>query len=373
MQYRINPLLEALTYLNRRANGSTAAEFAAELAERSPEHRTRIETAAAPVINLQKKLDLLPADEGLLKLFFGEFKTETAAAYPAPGFGCNAAAFFFTECLYWNYSSFDALAARCAARTDEERITAFLTALLDSCEMLPDECEKGFARFFDALGKKNFSANDKLTVIDMLTHYSKRFESLCTLLRPFIDAIAEASDIYLPTIHEFNSLYPCPDDAAAHFEELLNTKLPRGGALTIRPYLFGFDKYICAFSDPEKSADFTANLYIGALYEDLRRVNTLAVSPRSVAHLAKAISDPSRLELLCAIRTKAAYGQELAERTELFPTTVSHHMAKLLDAGFVESVPEQGKNFYVLNKNGVRRFLKSVEQLLLEEEKRGNL
>lgn len=367
MQYKINPLLEAMTYLNRRANGTPAAEFAAELAENNPAHRARIESVAAPVVMLQKKLDAIPVDEELLRLFFGEFKNESPAPYPAPGFGFNAAALFFTECLYRDCTSFDVIAARCAARTKEEQIVAFLTALLDSCEMLPDDCDDDFTQFFDLLNKKNIAAEAKLTIIDMLTHYDERLESLCTLMRPFVVSTAESSDIFQPVIDEFNSLYPCAADARAHFEELLSTKLPQGDALTLFPYLFGFDKYICAFNNREKVGAFTANLFIGALYGDLRRMNTLSVSPRSVAHLAKAISDPSRLELLCAIRIKPAYGQELAERTELFPTTVSHHMAKLLDAGFVESVPEQGKNYYILNKNGVRHFLKSVEQLLLAD------
>lgn len=367
MQYKINPLLEAITYLNRRANGTPADEFAAELAENNPAHRARIESVAAPVVMLQKKLDAIPVDEELLRLFFGEFKNESPAPYPAPGFGFNAAALFFAECLYCDCTSFDVIAARCAARTKEEQIVAFLTALLDSCEMLPDDCDDDFTQFFDLLNKKSIAAEAKLTIIDMLTHYGERLESLCTLVRPFVASTAESTDIFRPVIDEFNSLYPCSADAGAHFEELLNTKLPQGGALTVFPYLFGFDKYMCAFNNREENDDFTANLFIGALYGDLRRMNTISVSPRSVAHLAKAISDPSRLELLCAIRAKPAYGQELAERAELFPTTVSHHMSKLLDAGFVESVPEQGKNYYILSKNGVRHFLKSVEQLLLAD------
>jgi biotin operon repressor len=59
------------------------------------------------------------------------------------------------------------------------------------------------------------------------------------------------------------------------------------------------------------------------------------------AALFRALGHPARLLILNLIRMKPRHGQELAAMLSLKPATISHHLAKLADAGLVASQKDQ--------------------------------
>lgn len=74
--------------------------------------------------------------------------------------------------------------------------------------------------------------------------------------------------------------------------------------------------------------------------------------PPSVADLArllKVIADETRLRILGAIAERPLTGKDLAERLDLTPPTISHHMRKLTDAGIVTAESDAQKQIYSLN------------------------
>ena len=60
-----------------------------------------------------------------------------------------------------------------------------------------------------------------------------------------------------------------------------------------------------------------------------------------LAHLLKVIADETRLRILGAISAQPMTGKEIAERLDLTPPTISHHMRKLTDAGIVVATSER--------------------------------
>ncbi len=68
---------------------------------------------------------------------------------------------------------------------------------------------------------------------------------------------------------------------------------------------------------------------------------------------AKALSDPTRQEImkLCCCEWRSV--GELADDLEVTQPTVSHHLAFLRDANLVHVRPEGRQTFYALNQNAV--------------------
>lgn len=68
-----------------------------------------------------------------------------------------------------------------------------------------------------------------------------------------------------------------------------------------------------------------------------------------LAQLLKVIADETRLRILGLLAERERNGKELAERLELTPPTISHHMRKLVAAGIVTSTPDAQQQHYSLN------------------------
>jgi len=80
---------------------------------------------------------------------------------------------------------------------------------------------------------------------------------------------------------------------------------------------------------------------------------------------AKALSEKSKVEILLCLKENSRYNLEIAELVGLTPATVSHHMNTLLASGFVELEKKDGKVYYRLAVDGLKRYLAGVKHLLL--------
>jgi len=80
---------------------------------------------------------------------------------------------------------------------------------------------------------------------------------------------------------------------------------------------------------------------------------------------AKALSEKSKVEILLCLKENSRYNLEIAELVGLTPATVSHHMNSLLASGFVELEKKDGKVYYRLAADGVKRYLAGIKHLLL--------
>lgn len=81
------------------------------------------------------------------------------------------------------------------------------------------------------------------------------------------------------------------------------------------------------------------------------------------ARLFKALGHPARLLMLNLIRQKPRHGQELAAILNLKPATVSHHLAKLAEAGLLTSTKDQYYQVYSLVGDILKKPLGEVIRL----------
>ncbi len=87
--------------------------------------------------------------------------------------------------------------------------------------------------------------------------------------------------------------------------------------------------------------------------------------------MLKALGDKSRLHILRLLTAREHTVGELAERVELGEPTVSHHLGKLRELGFVTLRMAGSQRFYRTNTAGVERFkrlVNDIEQMPLEPE-----
>jgi DNA-binding HxlR family transcriptional regulator len=78
------------------------------------------------------------------------------------------------------------------------------------------------------------------------------------------------------------------------------------------------------------------------------------------AQLFKALGHPMRLLIMNLIFAKPRHGQELAAILRLNPATVSHHLAKLAEAGLLEVRKDQYYQTYSLAQDVLQRSLDEV-------------
>src|SRR5215218_7113914 len=70
--------------------------------------------------------------------------------------------------------------------------------------------------------------------------------------------------------------------------------------------------------------------------------------------LFRALADPARLRILGAIVEEPKTGKELSDALGLTPPTISHHIAKLNEAGLIRVTEEGTRHYYTLNEQALR-------------------
>ncbi len=73
-----------------------------------------------------------------------------------------------------------------------------------------------------------------------------------------------------------------------------------------------------------------------------------------IAGMFKALAEPTRLQILGALAKRAHTGVELSDLLGVSPPTISHHLTRLREAGFVEMTPDAQRHHYSLNLQALR-------------------
>src|SRR3954462_4196583 len=76
--------------------------------------------------------------------------------------------------------------------------------------------------------------------------------------------------------------------------------------------------------------------------------------------LFKALADPARLRILGLLAERSHAGHELADCLALTPSTISHHMRRLVAARLVDVVPDAQSRIYSLRTDTIRNLSGSL-------------
>lgn len=99
--------------------------------------------------------------------------------------------------------------------------------------------------------------------------------------------------------------------------------------------------------------------FILGIYSDL--LFKKEFSSEKLAAFFKSMSDMNRIEILKLLSERPWFGQELAEKLNITPATISYHMAFLQRIGAVTFIKADNRSYYSLNNS---KFIKTLEDFI---------
>lgn len=88
-----------------------------------------------------------------------------------------------------------------------------------------------------------------------------------------------------------------------------------------------------------------------------------------VVHFHKALADPTRIKMLILLAEGEVHGQVLADKLGVAPATVTHHAAKLREAGLIRERREKNTVFFSLNHHLFRNHAAAAVEFIYKNAK----
>lgn len=201
------------------------------------------------------------------------------------------------------------------------------------------------------LAKQEMDDGLKWHLMEFMQSPAERIKELVELVRVNIPAFERALSEMEGAVKPFMEQYKKREDRS--FWETAASCAP--GA-TVYP----------AFATGASQMIFYTQVYCGVFTEFLlhKRGNFEERKPLLLTRL-KALSDRSKLDILCQLKESSKYNLELAQSMELSPSTMSHHMNVLFACDLVGIEKKDGRVYYFLREEAVRECLEDLEGLLL--------
>lgn len=98
-------------------------------------------------------------------------------------------------------------------------------------------------------------------------------------------------------------------------------------------------------------------------------LNHRELTKNDITKILKIISDDTRFEIIELLSKKdSMMGKELARDLNLSTPTISHHMERLKDAGFVNEERIKNSKFYSINYNSIDKFINSLSSRIKDNK-----
>lgn len=352
-----NLILEALAYLGARANGHTIASRQARLTMRGLRDLSDFNRRVEPLARLLEELDRMTdiPEETLNRLFrdIDGFSFSTIGSYSPAFLLC------YPMLLSGEEQDVPRL-SRAAAELTEDQVARNLLLALSMEDRIGDSEEDCARVFLDSVLSLAIPADSRLALLTILRSYPSMLQEifLCVQsvldcmepLRPQMDALAQALG---------REIAACSSQTYLQTTSSLTAK--EGVRYTLRPFLFGPDTNL-SLALP----DGCEVIYCGIYRQLLQQLLASAKDPGTQVYDAiKLLGDKTRFDILCYLRDRSAYGQEISDRFNLARNTIHHHMGKLLSAGLVTCTVEGNRVYYSIDKAHLGRLLDQQRALLI--------
>ncbi|MEG1560393.1 MAG: winged helix-turn-helix domain-containing protein [Clostridia bacterium] len=363
----INPLLEAVTYFTDRANGRPISDRYLALIREHPDKQRELFSMLSPTMTLEKELNAnLNIKEERISFFF-----KRIAGMPVSRFlDRNIATLFLLVHMSVPFSSMLEIRAALMQNTLEQKIISFECGFLSSSTDKAEEIN--ISQFFRYIDNLPVSYESKINIFRAINDYEAFVDELFSILTPAVELIQKKRKLYLPLLTEFSNTYRDVEDVHTEIAKHTNIWSLNCEDTYLRPYIMGFDSYLVSyypgesFNIDKKYTDTAKHITLGVYKGKMFDINSASITPKSLAIPLKVLADANRMEILFYLKTNVAYGQEIAEKFNLVPPNVSHHISKLQAAGFVDGTLESGKIYYTINYHNISAFLDKVKYVLCD-------
>lgn len=355
-----NDLLEALAYLGRRAAGNTVQRLLERLQSHGVQDLDRFRQQLDPIGALMGRLDRqLAIPEEDLQTLFGNL-----SGFPYNTIGSSCLTFLLFYPMTAGFTGDLEETVKALRQMPPERLAGLLAVSLDVADESQTGVEMSGDEFSSRVLALSVPAESKVAILD-LYH------------RP--EPILKQAAVYLSkTIRLLRQERKAMEEICAAFTEMLRREglehfLTHTSSLNCRPglqytahpFLFGMDTNL---SVTPLGREGPVQVYCGILRGPLQAMLTSSRGPEyEVYHAIKLLGDQTRFDILCYLRNRRAYGQELSARFGLSRNTIHHHMSKLLSARLVTCTVDGNRVYYTVDRDTVFTLLERERELLLPE------
>lgn len=351
-----NPLLEALAYLGRRTAGNSMDALLDRLSRRGITELKDFSRRIAPLKDLMKKLDAaIPADPETLRPLFGDLPN-----MPRSTVGSYSPAFllFYPMCSQFDGDLDGTIRAIRALPSGK---LAYLLAVGLEIAEDEDSWELPYPEFSARVLSMQIPPEAKVSILDLLHDPASRLEKA----RPFLEKALEVISEEAPQLEDLCMNFGRELQAMGAAAFLSRTSgLSASSSYLLRPFLFGLDTNLSAFSLAGGENTVYCGIFRMALQDLLAKKDTPS---EDVYEAIRLLADRTRFDILCYLRDRTAYGQELSEHFGLSRNTIHHHMAKLLSVHLVRCTMDGNRVYYTTNREAVTALLEHQKALLLKE------
>lgn len=354
-QNRINPLLEAIACLGRKAAGNSWERMEEQIRKKGIEPSPAFLSTMQQLKSITARLDGIPEDPQVLSLFLN------LDGFTRNTIGSASQAFFLLYGFLESYDGdFSHLVRRSLEMTPAQRANHIALALDTAEECDPERT--GPDDFMRMVLSLSIPDTSKVAIMETYQNFHSLMIQLQEVMTPLLSAIErqqEQLQQLCDVLFEKLEALGCEAYLAgtSSFTPANNVQY------TLRPFVFGLDTDLTTDRDVAQVC-----MYCGILRQELlTMLSSLRSSRDRVFDAFRLLGDKTRFELICYLSEHSAYGQELSQRFDLSRNTIHHHMSKLSDCGLVRCTADGNRVYYTLNRDTVKRLLEYQRELLCKE------
>lgn len=354
MEYKNTPnlLLEAISYLGRKASGNTWSATEQKIKQRKFKSTISFQQTFNKLKKLTTRIDeSISISDDILQKFFSNFE-----GFPFNTIGSTSIAFLIFYGVLESFNDdFDSLIKE-MKDFSQERIAYNIATALD----ILDSCKINFSmsnrEFMDGILSLSVPAESKIAILDTYHNYHEYLNDISVHLKKVInilekekDTLADITDIFSKEITQTGCI--------ELFKQISQLKPVDTIKYHMRPFIFGMDTNITS-----NSSINTVHVYCGILRKELLdMLNKQVSNVDDIYEAYNLLGDRTRFDILCYLRNHSAYGQELSKHLNLSRNTIHHHMNRLINYGFVSCTTDGNRVYYSLN-------IEAFETLLLRQK-----
>lgn len=257
----------------------------------------------------------------------------------------------------------------------------FMLLTLAQNDVLPEHVEGnindfgGMTEYTQCILKCPLNNEEKLLFIEVASMYDDYIRRMNAAIAPVAERFKEKYSLVAPIVEAFCSELERRCENAGGVRQLLsNVGLSLDcDSISVRPSVMYYNavRTISSTTAAREIAKTDAirdemELSYGIFFNyghdaDLGNKNAARLSQKRM----KALDDPTRFEIMCALKTEGLCGADIARLMNVTPATISHHMGELASAGLVTLKKQGTKVVYSTNKEAIKQLLNNLKAKLL--------
>lgn len=350
--HHLDLLLEGMAYFGRRACGKTWSHVEQRILQRKILPSPALCQVLEQLKALTNQLDQIATPEDkLVQELFGNLE-----GFPYNTIGSSSRAFFLLYPLLDDLQGDVASFPSYISRLDRDQVAWGIASIFE--DDVPSHRRLGPQAFSDLILGLSAPDSTKVALLELVRDYKEIGEKAIQCLAPVVAYLEQHRDELeqLPAPY----LRQCaPMSPLEFFTQLSQLRPDPDTTYTLRPFLLGADTNLTFDVAPGQ-----VRVYGGILRGELMELVSGRTSAQErVCEIYRLLGDNTRFDILCYLRGRTAYVQELSSRFSLSRNTIHHHMNKLADCGLVQCTIRGNRTFYTLDEEMVQQFLERQASL----------